>query len=340
MTDYKVSLDVYNGPLDLLLYLIRREEVDIYDIPIARITSQYIEYINLLEMLDPDGVSEYLVLLATLIEIKSRTLLPSPPIDDEESEDLYDPRMDLVRTLLEYKQFKDAARELGQAAEDQARRFPSRPVRIERNPGELELEEAQVWDLMAAFNRLMAEIGRSPAVHEVVYDDTPLALHADDIVVRLQREGGSISFERIFLGRSKNEIIGLFLALLELVRQKRVRAEQEGLFGLIVIHLIDATALDLSELETSAVPPGSSGVPAAPDEAESTDSANSADRNEAGIDLQASADEDDEREACAELDAIDQALDRVAGRLERDRDRRRAADVPPNDGTAPDGETP
>ena len=318
MAPYRVQLESYDGPLDLLLFLIRREEVDIYDIPIARITAQYISYVDLLKMLDPDGMADYLVLLATLIEIKSRTLLPRVLDDGGDEDDLDDPRMDLVRSLLEYKRFKDAARQLGQAADDQSLRFPSHPVQIDRQPDELEIEDVQIWDLMTAFNRLMAEIGRADPVHEVVYDDTPLALHAADVVDRLQRDGGSLSFERIFLGRTKNEIIGLFLALLELVRQKRVRAEQQGLFGMIVIHLIDETPLEEVRDES----PEEEATREEPAEDEAVVEEESGDK-EGRIGL-----EDDEldAESDAELDAIDQTLDQISDRLEEDRVRRRTAD--------------
>src|SRR5262245_3983965 len=120
---YRVDLEVYNGPLDLLLFLIRRDEVDIYDIPIARITQQYCTYVRMLERIDPNLAGEFLVMAASLMELKSRTLLPTPP-ETEEPEDLEDPRMELVRQLLEYKKFKDAARALSEAADQQALRFP------------------------------------------------------------------------------------------------------------------------------------------------------------------------------------------------------------------------
>src|SRR5512137_203398 len=121
MQDYRVQLDIYQGPLDLLLYLIRRDEVDIYDIPIARITGQFVQYVELLREIDPNVVGDFLVMAATLMEIKSRMLLPRPPAEEGE-EELVDPRLDLVRQLLEYKRFKDAAGRLAEAAEERAMR--------------------------------------------------------------------------------------------------------------------------------------------------------------------------------------------------------------------------
>lgn len=250
--DYKVQLDNYNGPLDLLLYLIRREEIDVYDIPIALLTEQYLKYVEVLTHLDPDHVSEFLVLAATLMEIKSRMLLPKPPPEEEQAE-MVDPRLELVRQLLEYKQFKDLAHELGSAAEERSQRCGRLPVLpAPEGQEEVDLDYIQVWDLLSAFGKLLKQIGLTGHRHEVVYDDTPIALHAADLVDRLQREGGSMRFLLIFEGRQKGEIIGLFLALLELVRAKRVRAEQECSFDDIILHLHDATPLVEAEIDHSA----------------------------------------------------------------------------------------
>lgn len=243
MSEYKVSLEVYNGPLDLLLYLIRREEVDIYDIPIATITEQYVQYVELLRQLDPEAVSEFLVLAATLMEIKSRMLLPRPPVDEAESE-IVDPRLELVRQLLEYKKFKDAARHLGDAAHEHSLRYARAPAEAPRPPDEVDLESVDIWDLFDAFNRLLEQTGQREAVHRVGVDDTPLALHAEDILDSLRRAGGAQKFEEVFIGRTRPEMIGLFLALLELIRQRRVRASQEEPFGPILLYLLDSAPLD------------------------------------------------------------------------------------------------
>lgn len=243
MKDYRVELDVYNGPLDLLLFLIRREEVDIYDIPIAVVTEQYIAYVRMIERFDPDAAGDFLVLAATLMEIKSRTLLPRPPVDDEE-EDFTDPRLELVRQLLEYKRFKDAARQLGLAGEVQALKHPRQPPPLASDARGLDLDDVGIWDLFDAFNRLLEQTGRRELAHEVVYDDTPLALHATDILDSLERADGAQHFEAIFEGRSKGQLIGLFLALLELIRKRRVRAQQDEPFGAITIVLLDASSIE------------------------------------------------------------------------------------------------
>jgi len=239
MDEYRVNLEIYNGPLDLLLYLIRRDEVDIYDIPIARITEQYVQYVELLKDLDPNLAGDFLVVAATLMEIKTRMLLPTPPPEEAGPEGFeIDPRTELVRQLLEYKAFKDAAGELKSAADLQAMMFP----RPQANPDdggevELDLEDVQVWDLLDAFDRLMAAIGAQARPHEIIHDDTPIELHAADILDRLERDGAML-FQKIFAGRiSRDEIVGLFLALLELIRRRRIFATQETNFGQIHIHL-------------------------------------------------------------------------------------------------------
>jgi len=237
MNDYRVNLDVYNGPLDLLLYLIRREEVDIYDIPIARVTEQYVAYVQMLDSLNANLAGEFLVMAATLMEIKTRMLLPTPSAEEGDASDLeIDPRAELVRQLLEYKAFKDAAGDLRGAAETQARRFPRHPVLPEAGEAELDLEDVQIWDLLEAFNGILEAIGADKPTHQVIYDDTPIELHAEDILDRLRREG-PLTFRDIFEGRTtRAEVLGLFLAILELVRLKKVLARQDRNFGEIRIE--------------------------------------------------------------------------------------------------------
>jgi segregation and condensation protein A len=256
--NYRVSLDVYAGPLDLLLYLIRREEVDIYDIPIARITQQYVKYVELLQQIDPDVVGQFLVLAATLMEIKSRMLLPTPP-EEVADEDSFDPRADLVRQLLEYKRFKDVAGDLQGRADEFGKRFPRSPVIPDKDS--MDLEDAEVWDLMAAFNKLMQQTGRAGYQHQVVYDDTPIATHALNIVDQLQKQGGSIEFATIFAAKSRPQCVGMFLALLELIRRQRVRADQDRPFGEIYVFLLDSRPLSAPEVAESF---GAEGAPAGP----------------------------------------------------------------------------
>jgi segregation and condensation protein A len=248
MTDYSVQTDVYNGPLDLLLYLIRREEVDIQDIPIARLTEQYCQHVAMLAVIDPNVAGDFLVLAATLMEIKSRMLLPRQAVEGDEGEDFSDPRLELVRQLLEYKKFKDASFDLGAAAQLRAMRWERGPTELPGKPADaVDLEDVQLWDLVSTFNRLLASIGAGSASHDVVFDDTPIAAHARDLVMRLQETGGTLAFESIFEGRGRSEMIGLFLALLELIRQSRVRITQEALFGPIHVVLLSAEPIEVGD---------------------------------------------------------------------------------------------
>lgn len=228
MADYRVNLDIFAGPLDLLLYLVRKEEVDIYDIPIAKITDQYIRYIEILKSLDIDLASDFLVMAATLMEIKSAMLLPRAEPDQLQEQDLADPRAELIRQLLEYKRFKDAANLLEAAADEHGQRF-SRPAGIERlRPDaepELDIEQVSVWDLLEAFDSICKATGTITDTRHIK-DDTPIDLYQIEILARLQTEG-PMPFERIFeRAPSRVVMIGLFLALLELIRAKLVWAEQ------------------------------------------------------------------------------------------------------------------
>ncbi len=238
MSEYRVNLEMYNGPLDLLLYLIRRDELDIHDIPIARITEQYVQYVDLLKQMNCDLAGEFLVMASTLLEIKTRMLLPSPPPDEQDDEGLgIDPRAELVRQLLEYKSFKDAADDLRQAYDLQSQKFPRRPKIAQDSAVQQDIEDVQVWDLLDAFSNLMKAIGADNQLHQVIYDDTPIELHAADILDRLKRDG-SLRFVDIFEGRTlRSEILGLFLALLELIRRKQVQARQQANFSQIHLHL-------------------------------------------------------------------------------------------------------
>jgi segregation and condensation protein A len=257
--DYKVNLEIYSGPLELLLYLIRRDEVDVKNIPIARITEQYLQHVELIRKIDINLAGEFLVMAATLMEIKSRMLIPRQPNSADPNdpnapggaaggggassvEDLTDPRYELVKQLLEYKQFKDAAADLRRRAQTEADRYP-RAVSRPAAKAPLEIEDLDLFRLIDAFNAIMAVVGHSAYGHEVVYDDTPISLHQADILDRLQRDGGGLAgqgltLQELFLGRTKkSEMIGLFLATLELIRQKKIAVDQTEALGEIRIKL-------------------------------------------------------------------------------------------------------
>lgn len=238
MDDYKVDLEVFRGPLDLLLHLVKKNEVDIRDIPIATITDQYLDYLEVLRMIDIEVAGEFLVTASTLMEIKSRMLLPRPELEPDE-EDEEDPRLELVRQLMEYKRFKDAADLLGDRARAEADHFPrysdDRPATPE-GPEDQPVGDVELWDLLEAFGRLMrATAGR--AASNIVYDDTPITTYMDRLLDRL-RDAGQIPFSELFdEAPDRGAIIGTFLALLELIKDRKIRAEQPTDHGDIYLAL-------------------------------------------------------------------------------------------------------
>ncbi|MDG2021884.1 MAG: segregation/condensation protein A [Phycisphaerales bacterium] len=250
--DYTVRLSTFEGPLDLLLYLIRRAEVDIHDIPIVEITDQFLTAIATLgndDRLDIDAAGEFLVMAATLVELKSRTLSPKNAEGDVESdqgdEEADDPRHELVRQLLAYQRYRSAAGRLDDRREEFAARWPVR-IRIGEAAAEedadetpaLELDDVHAGDLFSAFERIMAAIDPTRlGEHEVEYDDTPIGLHSEDLLDRMSHApDGKLSLQAAFEGRSRGAMIGLFLAVLELARQRRVLVRQEDT-GLIHLEL-------------------------------------------------------------------------------------------------------
>jgi segregation and condensation protein A len=245
MADYRVDLDVFAGPLDLLLYLVRKEEVDIYDIHIAKITDQYIRYIEMLKSLDIDLAGDFLVMAATLMQIKSAMLLPKAEPDQLADDDLSDPRTELIRQLLEYKKFKDAANRLNAAADEQKERF-GRPGTIVENlkpdaEPEVDIEQVSIWDLLEAFDLVCKAIGNVGDISQIK-DDTPIDLYQIEILHRLQTEG-PMTFERVFESKTNRFVmIGLFLAMLELIREKLIWAEQSADSTIYVRPLTDEPA--------------------------------------------------------------------------------------------------
>jgi len=230
LTEYKVNLEnIFAGPLDLLLYLVRKDEVDIYDISIAKITKQYLEYIGILNGLDLELAGDFLVMAATLMEIKSAMLLPRASVEDGADENASDPRHELIRQLLEYKKFKDAAGllELKQQERDQIFSRPNsviNHIKPEKEP-ELDMEQVNIWNLLDTFDDLMRQTGRYQD-YSKIKDDTPIDVYQIQILERLQFEG-PMTFEHIFQNASHRlAMIGLFLGLLELIRNKLIWAEQ------------------------------------------------------------------------------------------------------------------
>ena len=228
---YKLKLDVFEGPLDLLLYLIKKNDIDISDIPIAAITEQYMEYIEMMKLLDLDIIGDFLVMAATLMQIKSRMLLPDDPSEEEETEE--DPRDELVRRLQEYKRFKDVADALKEKEikrKDYFARTADEDIkkRLVDDAKETFIE-ASLFDLI---NALSDALNKAPEeiLHEIITEEFTVEQKIHDILHGLL-EGSQISLMKLFsVAKSKMEMIVTFLAILELIRLKEIKAVQKRTF--------------------------------------------------------------------------------------------------------------
>jgi segregation and condensation protein A len=233
--EYKVELPTFRGPLDLLLFLVKHNEVDLYDIPIAIITEQFLAYLNLLQVIDVEAAGEFLVMAATLMEIKSKMLLPRA---DSEAAEEDDPRLELVKQLIEYKKYKEAAALLDEQAERQLARLPRTPMEMPTAPdlASQPLRKVELWDLVSAFGRLMRETTALQPSH-ISVDETPIQVHMERIV-DLLKERERLTLSAIFTPpHTRGRLLGLFLATLELIKGLIIDVEQPDAFGELWLRL-------------------------------------------------------------------------------------------------------
>jgi len=264
LEQYRVNLEAYAGPLDLLLYLVRKNEVDITHISLARVAGDYLKCVELLTRLNMEVAGEFLVIAATLMEIKSRTLLPVPPV--EEDEEWEDPCAEFVHQLIEYRRFKEAAGSLEDRAEERAKMFArtgEKPPADEAAPEE-ELREVSVWDLLEAFGKILEATGGAQRL-EITVDSTPQKDVMDQILARLAAEAAAGRPAEVTLTQlvkehnaTRGRLINLFLSILELVKEGIVRALQHQAFG--EIYLIRRT----SPAPKATTPASSEGAETAP----------------------------------------------------------------------------
>jgi len=260
--EYRVQLDAFEGPLDLLLYLIRKAEVEITDIPVTAIADQYLDYLEHIDRVDIDLAGEFLVMAATLMELKSRVVgAAGEPAREqaEESvrdEEAVDPRAELVGQLLEYKKYRDAADRLERRKEAWESRFPVAPAGVSSDElreafesmDDPEIEDLDLLDLFEAFRKIASSVNMDNlGEHEVVSDETPIELHAEDILDRVRSEterGGQLTLFSVLHGRTRAEMVGLFLAMLDLIRQQRLgfhqSQDEDGTKAGIVLEARDA----------------------------------------------------------------------------------------------------
>jgi segregation and condensation protein A len=238
MTEYKVKFEVFEGPLDLLLYLVKKEEVDIYEVNLTKLATQFIEYIEVMRMLDLEIAGEFLVMAATLMYIKSRELLPKDQqVTLEGEEDGDDPRWELIRQLVEYKKFKDAAAQLQELEIRQENVYPRLPV-----PQEFEVPASRsrggvsLFDLINAVNAVLKRVGQREDLRDI-FEDRWTVSEKIEALARLVAERGVVRFSDLFAAAaSRSEVVVTFLALLELIRLRQLVATQDEPFGEIEIR--------------------------------------------------------------------------------------------------------
>lgn len=250
--EYKVNLEVFEGPLDLLLYLIKKDEVDIYDIPIGRITTQYMEYLELMKILNLEIAGDFIVMAATLMVIKSRLLLPDEERGPVEEDDEDDPRWDLVRQLVEYKKFKDAAGFLEQLEAIQENVFSREGEHVELGARpEIGMSDVSIFDLISALNQALDRAPKEE-LNEIFAEQFTVSEKVD-YLLEATKNGKPLTLGRLFRGmRSRQEIVCTFLAVLELIKLNRLAARQDNHFDEIVIEQIEGEAPEpvLQESET------------------------------------------------------------------------------------------
>lgn len=252
MAENKVQLDVFEGPLDLLLYLVKKEEVDIYEVNLTKIATQFIEYVEVMRILDLEIAGEFLVMTATLIYIKSRELLPvdqQAPTDEAE-EDQDDPRWELIRQLVEYKKFKDAAAQLQERETLQENTFPRLPGKIEFASTELAPKtDVSLFDLINAVASILKRFSQRDEVRDV-FEDSWSVSEKIEYLIQAVKERTRMRFLELFANTtSRSEVVVTFLALLELIRLKYLTVSQPEPFS--EIEITAATVLPAALPETN-----------------------------------------------------------------------------------------
>ena len=244
MAEYKVQFEVFEGPLDLLLYLIKKEEVDIYQVNLTRLATQFIEYIDLMRQFDLEVAGEFLVMASTLMYIKSRELLPvDQQVTAEGEEEGEDPRWELIRQLVEYKKFKDAATQLQTLEARQENVFPRLPEKLEfESAAPLPKPDVSIFDLLNAVNSVLKRFGQRED-SGAIFEDKWTVSEKIEFILKVIAERGSVRFAELFeSAASHSEVVCTFLALLELIRLKQLACAQSEEFGEIEIRRAENVA--------------------------------------------------------------------------------------------------
>lgn len=263
--DLRIKLPVFEGPLDLLLFLIRKNELDIYDIPIATVTRQYIEVLRSMRELDLDVAGEFFVMAASLMEIKSRMLLPrgQAAVDDSADEDPLDPRWELVHQLLQYKKFKEAAAKLDELAAFQRDLLPRQVLEVAVTENERPLKPVDRIELWNAFNLVLRRLAEKLVVGEIKGEEVTVSDKMEELLHLIQTRR-TFLFTELFDGRpvTVRVLVATFIAVLELTRLRKLRVRQDEAYADIHVEAVDDPA-DLPGL-LAPPPPESAQVPLAP----------------------------------------------------------------------------
>jgi segregation and condensation protein A len=252
-SDYRIKLQAFEGPLDLLLFLIRKSELDIYDIPIESVTRQYLDALRAMQELDLDLAGEFFVMAATLMEIKSRLLLPcgQAAIDPDAEDDEMDPRWELVHQLLEYKKFKEAAARLGEIALEKQNLLARYVSALSGDPLDRPLKHADRIELWNVFNIVLRRLAEKLVVGEIHDEQITVADQMEMLLARLQTQRTFV-FSQLFDKKvSLRTLIATFLAVLELTRLRKLRLQQDETFSDIICNAVEENPLASSaELST------------------------------------------------------------------------------------------
>lgn len=251
--EFRVQLDRFFGPLDLLLHLVRKQELEAAELPLANVTQQYLDHVAVLESIDIDIIGDFLDVASSLIEIKSKLVLPQHEEDSPPEE--AGPSPDLVRRLLEYKRFRDAASKLEHRRSDWRQQFAREANDLpgaQRDAADEPIQDIELWDLVGAFGRVMRERLEPPEPETIPYDNTPMHVMVRRVFDNLTADRGT-PFADLFPERvAKSTLVGMFLAMLELIRRGHVLLEQDGMFGGITLRRSGKELVEGDELEVGA----------------------------------------------------------------------------------------
>ncbi|WP_372894281.1 ScpA family protein [Stieleria sp.] len=238
---FRVELAIYNGPIDLLLYLARRQEVSLMEVSLSKVIDQYSDYLELLQELDLADIGDFLELASILVELKSQAVLPQTVESDEEDEQIEDPQSELVERLLQYKEIRDAAAVLDEMAGRWQQRYQRMSDDLPRrriDPGDQPIADLEIWDLVSAFGRIMRESAGPPQT-EVIYDDTPIHVYMQKIHTQLAARPRVPLMDLVEGGIHKSALIGWFLATLELTRHHGAAVEEDEAGDIVIVKTAD-----------------------------------------------------------------------------------------------------